>query len=114
MENLGAVADPSTLTCPDCGGALWELKHRRPLRYRCHTGHAFTAGSLQNLQAELSEHAMCSVRALQEREFLLRRLAMVSASTGDQPQHQAGLDQADQVRKQIDVLIELIEGADGA
>lgn len=25
MENLSAVATPSTLTCPDCGGGLWEM-----------------------------------------------------------------------------------------
>jgi two-component system, chemotaxis family, protein-glutamate methylesterase/glutaminase len=25
MENLAAIAAPSTLTCPDCGGSLWEL-----------------------------------------------------------------------------------------
>ena len=34
------------LTCPDCGGALWQLDNGKVLRYRCHTGHSFTADSL--------------------------------------------------------------------
>lgn len=42
MENLWAVGQSSGLTCPDCGGGLWEIKESKPLRYRCHTGHAFT------------------------------------------------------------------------
>jgi two-component system, chemotaxis family, protein-glutamate methylesterase/glutaminase len=101
MENLSALADPSALTCPDCGGGLWELKDQRPLRYRCHTGHAFTATSLEAAQAETAEHALwSSVRALQERELLLRRLATVAEATGDHPQAEAGRRAADRVREQ--------------
>ena len=36
------------LTCPDCGGNLWEVTHGKVLRYRCHTGHAFTGDELLN------------------------------------------------------------------
>jgi two-component system chemotaxis response regulator CheB len=111
MDNLSAVATPSTFTCPDCGGSLWELRQSRPLRYRCHTGHAFTSGSLQDQQAKVAEQAMwSSVRSLQEREALLRRLAGVSRAVGDAPQAQAGLREADRVREQIRCLVELIEG----
>jgi two-component system chemotaxis response regulator CheB len=49
MENLSAVGKPSSLTCPHCGGGLWEVNGPRPLRYRCHTGHAFSARSLENV-----------------------------------------------------------------
>ena len=74
MENLSRVGRPSTLTCPECGGALWELKDTKPLRYRCHTGHAFSARTLESAQTGTAEHALwSSVRALQEREILLRR-----------------------------------------
>jgi hypothetical protein len=31
-----------------CGSGLWQLKHRRPLRYRCRTGHGCTAASLDH------------------------------------------------------------------
>jgi two-component system chemotaxis response regulator CheB len=110
FENLKEMAHPSTLTCPDCGGALWELKQTRPLRYRCHTGHAFTARSLQNSQAQVTEHALwSSVRSLQEREVLLRRLASVSRATGDERQADIGMAEAERVGAKIKTLIELIE-----
>jgi two-component system chemotaxis response regulator CheB len=36
----------------------------RPLRYRCHTGHAYTALSLRSAQVEQAAHALqASLRA---------------------------------------------------
>jgi two-component system, chemotaxis family, protein-glutamate methylesterase/glutaminase len=48
MANLAAMGTSSTLTCPDCGGSLWEVDGSRPLRYGCHSGHAFSARSLEH------------------------------------------------------------------
>src|SRR6185437_4874084 len=31
---------PSGFTCPECGGALWELRGGKLLRFRCHVGHS--------------------------------------------------------------------------
>jgi two-component system, chemotaxis family, protein-glutamate methylesterase/glutaminase len=110
LEDLAAVAKPSSLTCPECGGGLWELKDTRPLRYRCHTGHGFSARSLDSAQAEQAEHSIwSSVRALRERELLLRRLAGVAESTGDAVQAEAGRQQADLVRAQAEQLSRLVE-----
>jgi two-component system, chemotaxis family, protein-glutamate methylesterase/glutaminase len=110
MENLAALAEPSPLTCPDCGGGLWELKNTKPLRYRCHTGHGFTAASLEAAQTESAEHALwSSVRSLQEREILLRRLATVAEATGDHPQAAAGRRAADRVREQVQQLSSLTQ-----
>jgi two-component system, chemotaxis family, protein-glutamate methylesterase/glutaminase len=110
MENLSRVGKPSSLTCPDCGGGLWEVNDSKPLRYRCHTGHAFSARSLENAQVELADHALwSSVRALQEREILLRRLATVAQATGDTAQAEAGQRQADRVRAQAQLLSRLVQ-----
>jgi two-component system, chemotaxis family, protein-glutamate methylesterase/glutaminase len=110
MENLSAAGTPSALTCPDCGGGLWELNEGKPLRYRCHTGHAFSARSLQKAQSDIAEHALwSSVRALQEREMLLRRLANVAQATGDAAQAEVGRRQADRVHAQAQMLTRLVE-----
>lgn len=116
MENLHAIGTPSQLTCPDCGGTLSEVQGARPLRYRCHTGHAYTASSLQDAQAEQADHALqASLRALKEREQLLRRMAVVSRGIGDDAQAQVGLRQAARVQAQAARLAELIaEGTGGA
>jgi two-component system, chemotaxis family, protein-glutamate methylesterase/glutaminase len=110
MEMLQDIATPSSLTCPDCGGSLWEMKEDRPLRYRCHTGHAFGALSLAQAQKESSEHALwATVRALREREALLRRMAHVSEATCDAVQARAGRAEAERVGAQAQSLENLAE-----
>lgn len=110
MEQLDALGTPSGLTCPECGGSLWELGDRRPLRFRCHTGHAFSAASLIHSQGLDAEHALwSSVRALHEKAALLRRVAQVSRSNGGDAQAQAGLEQADRIQRQAEQLLQLLE-----
>jgi two-component system chemotaxis response regulator CheB len=116
MENLRAIGTPSQLTCPDCGGTLSEVQSARPLRYRCHTGHAYTVRSLESAQADQTDHGLqASLRALKEREQLLRRLAAVSRGLGEEAQAEVGLRQAARVQAQAARLAELIaEGSGGA
>ena len=76
MQTLKQIAKPSTFSCPDCGGVLYELDDKRPVRYRCHTGHAFSLRSLAATQEMTSDAALwAALRSLQEKEALLRRLA---------------------------------------
>jgi two-component system chemotaxis response regulator CheB len=76
MNDMKGLGKPSSLTCPECNGALWETKEGKMLRFRCHVGHAFSGESLDAGQAEELEAALWSaVRALEEREMLLQRLA---------------------------------------
>jgi two-component system chemotaxis response regulator CheB len=110
VEDLQDIAVPSTLTCPDCGGSLWEMKDTKPLRYRCHTGHAYTSLSLSRAQKDASEHAIwSSVRALREREMLLRRMAGISSALGETAQSMAASAQAERIRQQAETLQEFAE-----
>ena len=36
----------SSITCPECHGSMQEIVERELMRYRCHTGHAFTLEAL--------------------------------------------------------------------
>ena len=75
-ERVVELGEPSIFTCPDCHGSLLQLRDQRPLRYRCHRGHAFTADSLL---AELSENIersiWTSIRSIEECAMLLRLMA---------------------------------------
>ena len=67
---------PSIFTCPECGGALWSHEAKGLLRFRCHTGHGFTAESLSSHQGSHLEEALwTAVRVLQERSALHRQQA---------------------------------------
>lgn len=75
FAELATIATPSTFTCPECHGTLWQLKDSSVRRFRCHTGHAYTARILEALQGDAVEEALwAAVRALQEREKMLRDL----------------------------------------
>jgi two-component system, chemotaxis family, protein-glutamate methylesterase/glutaminase len=76
---------PSPFGCPECGGVLWELHDSRLIRFRCRTGHAYSAESLLAAQAESFEGALWSaLRALEEKASLSRRLVQRARSSGHQ------------------------------
>ncbi|HTZ85635.1 MAG TPA: chemotaxis protein CheB [Solirubrobacteraceae bacterium] len=66
----------TALTCPECGGALWEHDEHGVIRFKCHVGHAYSSESLEASQAESLEGALwAGLRSLQERADLFNRLA---------------------------------------
>jgi two-component system chemotaxis response regulator CheB len=93
------------LTCPDCGGALWEIKHGSVLRYRCHTGHAFTAEAL----AESNHHALeetlwVALRMMEERKNLLTSMA----SHGDGHFSVQQAERVEEIKRHINRLREFL------
>ena len=84
MEHLNAIGKPSTYTCPDCYGSLWEMSGARPRRFRCHTGHAYTLRTLQEAQSETTDTALWSaIRGLEEKEMLLQEVATQHLQEGN-------------------------------
>ena len=76
LRTTGPLGRPSAFTCPSCRGALWELEEGGHLRYRCHTGHAFTQQSMLIDQTiALEESLYTALRAVEEKAAALRRLA---------------------------------------
>ena len=73
--SLEQMSVPSGLNCPICRSALYELKDQRVLRYRCRSGHAFSAQSLLSGQADAREAYLSSLfGALIEEATLAKRL----------------------------------------
>ena len=84
MDHLTAIAQPSTFVCPDCSGSLWQLKESKPVRFRCHTGHAYTLKTLGHALAETANTALwTAVRALQEQSLLLQAQIAAQRSAGE-------------------------------
>jgi hypothetical protein len=68
LDELQSIGTWSGYTCPECHGALWKLSEAVPPRFRCHTGHSFTARVLSELQNGSVEATLwSSLRALQEK-----------------------------------------------
>lgn len=70
------AGDLIPLTCPECGGSLWEQDDGRQIRYRCHVGHAFNGESLlEYLSDEVESALWTALRVLEEHAILQERMA---------------------------------------
>jgi two-component system chemotaxis response regulator CheB len=83
LRDQGEGESPSAFTCPNCGGRLRELNEGSTLRFRCETGHLYNSrSSLASRRPTLEVALWASVRALEERHDLLRRLATRARKNG--------------------------------
>jgi two-component system chemotaxis response regulator CheB len=68
--------DPSLYACPECHGVLLQLKEGNNVRFRCHTGHAYSVDTLLAEFTEKTEESLWSaIRSMEESVLLLRHLA---------------------------------------
>ena len=88
-ESVDGVAPPpgmeTDLSCPLCGGELWEAVDAALTTYRCRSGHMFSSDSLLAAQGEDLDTAMWRpIKILRERAALLRRLSTRAEARGRQ------------------------------
>lgn len=68
--------DLTPFTCPECHGVLVRLIEGEFIRFRCHTGHAYTASTLlADLSKSVEETLWQSMRGLEETTLLLKQIA---------------------------------------
>ena len=72
---------PTSFTCPECSGPLWQVQEGELVQYRCRVGHGYSEDSMIIEQGSAVEAALWSaLEALEERaEFL----SGVAARHGD-------------------------------
>ena len=76
VVGLEKIGRPSTYSCPDCSGVLMEIDEGGRLRFRCHTGHAYSTESLlAAMNVGIDEAMGAAVRALEEARLLTREVA---------------------------------------
>jgi two-component system chemotaxis response regulator CheB len=73
---LALDGQPTELSCPECGGPLWERSEGPLVRFACRVGHVFSPESLIEQHGKELERALWSAqRNLEERADLYRRMA---------------------------------------
>lgn len=76
LEREYSFGQLAGFACPDCKGPLWEIHDGELLRFRCRTGHAFTAEGLVAGQSEALEEALyMALNTLEESRLMAERLA---------------------------------------
>ena len=82
-EDILEFGELSPFTCPECHGVLTMLREDVITRFRCHTGHAFSAETLLESAAEAIEARLWdAVRAVDETVMLLNHLGEELAKAG--------------------------------
>jgi two-component system chemotaxis response regulator CheB len=109
MEDLQRIGVPSGLTCPECNGALWKINGAIPPRFRCHTGHSFSARVLSELQDQSVENALwSSLRALQEQVRLQQEMLQDASARQSMESKQRQLDRVQKLQADIETLHTLL------
>ena len=106
VMKLGKV---SGYTCPDCHGVLVEIEEGSIVRFRCHTGHAFSA---KTLLAEVNEAIDAglwdTLRAIEERVMLLRQMGAKAEASGNSALAAECSGQADDAESRSQALRDLV------
>jgi two-component system chemotaxis response regulator CheB len=74
-SELKQLGEHTPFTCPDCGGLLLKITDENTERYRCYTGHSFSAEKLDEVQHEELENSIwVAIRIMEERRNLLNSM----------------------------------------
>jgi two-component system, chemotaxis family, protein-glutamate methylesterase/glutaminase len=92
-------------TCPECDGALSRLKEGGIIRFRCHTGHAF---SMSALIAEVTENIedllWKAMRGLEESNMLLNQIGEHFETEGKSSQAKQFVEEAKKLKARARII----------
>ena len=110
LPEYGPLGEPSALTCPECGGALWEKRIDNQLKYRCHVGHMFTGDGLMSESSRILEQSLwTAVRTMEEAAEIRRRMARIRRDPKWKGLSPAYDKQAAELERRASVIRRLLE-----
>ncbi|MES2674494.1 MAG: chemotaxis protein CheB [Pseudomonadota bacterium] len=78
------MGEPTHYTCPECHGTLVRISEGKMLRFRCHTGHAYTNNALLEAVMENAGGMLWQViRSLEESVMLLNEMGKNLKDAGE-------------------------------
>lgn len=88
VSQVNSLGEQAPYNCPGCGGVLWKIDGPGEQRYRCHTGHSYTALALLASQSEkIEEMLWISLRMFEERKNLLTSMSEDAANAAARGKH---------------------------
>lgn len=113
MHGMDGLGRRSVLTCPDCGGIMWEIDEGDGLRYRCHVGHTYAAELMSvALDDNLRRALATALRALEEREALARKMHREAINSGHRLLAENWAEKAQEFERETHVIRESIRRVD--
>lgn len=103
------LGQPSYFTCPECHGVLVQIEEEGIIRFRCHTGHAY---SQETLLAEVNEAIELgiwnAVRTMDEKNLLLRQMAQQFANHANADLAQRFTAKAEEVEQRSQLVRQFV------
>ena len=95
----------SPFTCPECSGMLLQIEEGGTVRFRCHTGHAYSVGSLlEDVTESVEQNLWSTIRAMDELLLLLGHLEKHAREQGGADTAARIAEQARDVRQRTQVV----------
>ncbi|MFT3695969.1 MAG: chemotaxis protein CheB [Kofleriaceae bacterium] len=95
----------TSFTCPECHGALTRIEEELIVRFRCHTGHAFSASSLlSGITSTIEQSLWSAMRAVEEQAMLLEHLAHEFMESGQAAEAKLFADKSFEARARARVI----------
>ncbi len=99
-EEILELGPLTPFTCPECRGVLVQISEGETFRFRCHTGHGFTAEALlAGAMEKNGELIWQTMRSFQESNMLLEHIGNHMQQMGETEQGQVLLDKARELNK---------------
>ena len=111
---LERVSTPSSFACPECHGVLLQITEQDGRKkFRCHTGHAYSIGSLLAAIDEGIEASLWNaIRALEEGPLFMSRVADYIKSSHETAYSDELVRRAGVAREQSEALRKLVSHRD--
>ncbi|MCF2492340.1 chemotaxis protein CheB [Dyadobacter chenhuakuii] len=108
-KGINKMGETSELTCPECGGVLNSFQEGANVRYRCHTGHAFSASALWSGITEAVETKLWqAMRSMEEGILFLEQGVTRSEMSGNDSDARTFEEKADILKARSKALLDYI------
>jgi two-component system chemotaxis response regulator CheB len=101
-------------TCPECRGSLVRITEGGLFRFRCHTGHGFSAEALlEGLTETINNFIWQTTRGVQEGSMLLEHIGRHLQENGGSAEAEKFLAKARELNQQASRFQKIAIGLDG-
>ena len=106
---LEQIGKPSPYACPECHGVLLEIDDEGRLRFRCHTGHAYSLESLlAAINGSIENSMSATMRSIEEGSLLMQDIATQLKRRHRRDESARMMDASDRAKQQAEVIRQLI------
>ena len=106
---LEQIGKPSPYACPECHGVLLEIDDDGRVRFRCHTGHAYSLDSLLAAINDGIENSMSTaMRSIEEASLLMNDIADQLRLRNRSDESARMMDASERAKQQAEAIRQLI------